>query len=76
MDPTFPEEERDTGDQNLATQMGWYPIQNAWVTSWTGYTDHERHKGNRDWESGSTPLQWADPLPLFGDPGDPPQMGK
>ena len=26
MDPTFPEEEMTTGDQNLATQIGWYPM--------------------------------------------------
>jgi hypothetical protein len=75
IDPTFPEEEMTTGDQNLATQMGWCPMQNAWVTSWTGYTDHERHQGNRDWESASTPLQWADPLPLLAIPGTP-QVGK
>ncbi len=75
MDPTFPEDEMTTGDQNLATQMGWCPMQNAWVTSWTGCTDHERHKGNRDWESSSTPLQWADPLPLLVIPGTP-QVGK
>jgi hypothetical protein len=39
-------------------------VQNAWVASWTGFTDHERHKGNRGWESTSIPLQWADLLPL------------
>ena len=51
MDPTFPEEEMVTGEQNLATQMGWCPIQNTWVASWTGYTDHEKHKGrHRGWE--------------------------
>jgi hypothetical protein len=75
MGPTFPEEEMTTGDQNLETQMGWCPMQNAWVTSWTGCTDHERCKGNRDWESTSTPLQWADPLPLLTIPGTP-QVGK
>jgi hypothetical protein len=41
MDSTFPEEEMTTGDQNLSTQMGWCPMQNTWVTSWTGFTDHE-----------------------------------
>jgi hypothetical protein len=76
MDPTFPGEVRVTGEQNLVTQMGWCPIQNAWVSSWTGYTDHERHKGrNRDWESASTQIQWADPLPLLAIPGTP-QVGK
>jgi hypothetical protein len=71
MDPTFPVEEMDTGDQNLVTRMGWCPIQNAWVTSWTGYTDHERHKSKGDWKSISTLLQWADPLPLLAIPGTP-----
>jgi hypothetical protein len=33
MDPTFPEEEMTTGDQNLATQMGCCPMQNTWVAS-------------------------------------------
>ena len=37
--------------------------------------DYERHKGNRDWESASTPLQWADPLPLLAVQGTP-QAGK
>ncbi len=50
-------------------------MQNAWVTSWTGYTDHERHKSNRDWESASTPLQWSDPLSFLAIPGTP-QVGK
>ena len=36
MDHTFPEEEMTTRDQNLETQMGWCPMQNTWVTSWTG----------------------------------------
>ena len=75
MDSTFPEEEMTTGDQNLATQMGWCPMQNAWVTSWMVFTDHERHKDNRGWESASTPLQWADPLPLLTAPGTP-EVGK
>jgi hypothetical protein len=55
--------------------MGWCPIQNAWVTSSTGYTDHERQKGSRDWELASTPLQWADPLSLLVIPGTS-QVGK
>ncbi len=75
IDPTCPEEERTTEDQNLATQKGWCPMQNAWMTSWTGYTDHERHNGNRGWESESTLLQWADPLPLLEIPGTP-QVGE
>jgi hypothetical protein len=29
MDPTFPEQEKVTGEQNLTTQMGWCPMQNA-----------------------------------------------
>ncbi len=29
MDSTFPEEDTVTGDQNLSTQMGWCPMQNA-----------------------------------------------
>ena len=45
MNPTFPEAEMVTGEQKLETQMGWCPMQNAWVTSWTGYTDHERLNG-------------------------------
>jgi hypothetical protein len=75
MDPTSTEEDMAMGDQNLATHMGWCPMQNAWVASWTGFTDHERHKGNRGWESTSIPLQWADPLPLLAVPGTP-QVGK
>jgi hypothetical protein len=75
MDPISPEEDMAMGDKNLATQMGWCPMQNAWVVSWTGFTDHERHKGNRGWESTSIPLQWADPLPLLPVPGTP-QVGK
>ena len=75
MDPTFPEEDMARGDKNLATQMGWCPMQNAWVASWTGSTDQERHKGNRDWESTSIPLQWADPMPLPAVSGTP-QVGK
>ena len=71
MEPSVPEEEIPTRDQNLATQMGWCPMQNAWVASWTGFTDHERHKGNIGWESASSPLQWADPLPLLAVPGTP-----
>jgi hypothetical protein len=50
-------------------------MQNAWVASWTGFTDHERHKGNRGWESTSIPLQWTDPLPLPAVSGTP-QVGK
>ena len=50
-------------------------MQNAWVTSWTGFTDHERHRGTRGWESTSIPLQWADPLPLPAVSGTP-QVGK
>jgi len=50
-------------------------MRNAWMASWTGHTEHERHKGNRDWESTSIPLQWADPLPLLATPGTP-QVGK
>jgi hypothetical protein len=50
-------------------------MQNAWVTSWMVFTDHERHKDNRGWESASTPLQWADPLPLLTAPGTP-EVGK
>jgi hypothetical protein len=65
MDPTFPEEDMAREDKYLATQMGWCPMQNVWVASWTGFTDHERHKGNRGWESTSIPLQWADPLLLL-----------
>ncbi len=65
MDPTSPGEDMPMGDKNLATQMGWCPIQNGWVASWTGFTNHERHKGNRGWESTSIPLQWSDPLPLL-----------
>jgi ribonuclease HI len=75
MDSTFSEEDMTTGDQNLATQMGWCPMHNAWVASWTGFTDNERHKDNRGWESTSIPLQWADPLPLLAVPGTP-QVGK
>ena len=75
MGPTFPEEDTVTGDQSLSTQMGWCPMQNAWVASWTGVTNHERHKDNRGWESTSIPLQWADPLPLPAVPGTP-QVGK
>ncbi len=75
MDPTSPEEDMDMGGKNLTTQMGWCPMQNAWVASWTGFTNHERHKGNRGWESTSIPLQWADPLPLLAVPGTP-QVGK
>jgi hypothetical protein len=51
------------------------PMQNAWVTSWTGFTDHERHRGNSGWESTSIPLQWVDPLPLPTVSGTP-QVGK
>ena len=40
MDPTFPEEDVTAGDQNLVTQMGWCPMQNVWVASWTGLTDN------------------------------------
>ena len=47
VDPTFPGEVRVTGEQNLATQMGWCPMQNVWKASWTGDMDYERHKGNR-----------------------------
>jgi hypothetical protein len=50
-------------------------MHNAWVASWTGFTDNERHKDNRGWESTSIPLQWADPLPLLAVPGTP-QVGK
>ena len=50
-------------------------MQNAWVTSWTVFTDHERHKGNRVWESVSTPFQWTEPLPLLSVSGTP-QVGK
>jgi hypothetical protein len=75
MDSTFSEEDMTTGDQNLATQMGWCPMHSAWVASWTGFTDNERHKDNRGWESTSIPLQWADPLPLLAVPGTP-QVGK
>ncbi len=65
----------DREDKNLATQMGWCPMQNAWVSRWTGFTDHDRHKGNRGWESTSISLQWADPLPLLAVSGTP-QVGK
>ncbi len=41
----------------------------------TSYTDNERHKDNRGWESTSIPLQWADPLTLLAVPGTP-QVGK
>ena len=75
MDPTSPEEDMSREDKNLTTLMGWCPMQNAWVTRWTGFTDHERHKGNRGWESTSIPLQWADPLPLTAVSGTP-QVGK
>ncbi len=75
IDPICPEEERVTEDRNLATQVGWCPIQNAWKSSWTGYTDYERHRENRDWESVSTPCQWTDPLSLLAVPGTP-QVGK
>ncbi len=75
MDPTSPEEDMTRGDKSLETQMGWCPMQNAWVTNWTGLTDHERHKGNRGWESTSIPFQWADPLPLPVVSGTP-QVGK
>ena len=74
-DSSLPEGEMSIGQQNLATQMGWCPMRNAWVSSWTGHTDQERHKGNRGWESTSIPLQWADPLPLLVIPGIP-QVGK
>jgi hypothetical protein len=33
MDPTPPEEDMAMGVKNLTTQMGWCPMQNAWVTS-------------------------------------------
>ncbi len=45
------------------------------MVSFTGFTDHERHRGNRGWESTSIPLQWADPLPLLAVSGTP-QVGK
>jgi hypothetical protein len=65
-EPIHSEGNEGTEDQNLTRQMGWCPMQNAWVTSWTGggkgHADREGHKGrNRSWESTSTPLQWADP---------------
>jgi hypothetical protein len=75
MDPTSPEEDMTREDKNLATQMGWCPMQNAWVVRWTGFTDHERHKGNRGWESTSIPFQWADPMSLLAVSGTP-QVGK
>ena len=64
----------------MATQLGWCPMQNAWVASWTGedkgYAGQEGHKGrNRSWESASTPLQWTDPLPLLAITGTP-KVGK
>ncbi len=43
------EEDMGRGDKSLVTQMGWCPMQNAWVSSWTGFMDHERHRGNRGW---------------------------
>jgi hypothetical protein len=57
--------------QSSAAQMGWCPMRNAWVASWTGLTHKERHMGIRGWESTSIPLQWADPLPLLAIPGTP-----
>ena len=72
MDPISPEEDMDREDKNLATQMGWCPMQNAWVARWTGFTDHERPKGSRGWESTSISLQWEDPLPLLAVSGTPP----
>jgi hypothetical protein len=75
IDPTSPEGDMARGDKSLETQMGWCPMKNAWVASWTGFTDHERHKGNRGWESTSIPLQWADPLTLPTVSGTP-QVGK
>jgi hypothetical protein len=75
MDPTSHEKDTAREDKNLETQMGWCPMQNTWVTRWTGFTDHERHKGNRGWESTSIPLQWTDPLPLLAVSGTP-QVGK
>ena len=55
METTYSEEDMDTGGQNLVTQSGWCPMQNAWVTSWNGggkgCVNHEGHKGrNRNWE--------------------------
>jgi len=70
-DSSLSEDEADTKEQSSAAQMGWCPMHNAWVTSWTGHTNKERHIGLRGWESTSIPLQWTDPLPLLAMPGTP-----
>ena len=80
VESTHSETEVISGGQNLGRQLGWCPMQNAWVSSWTGEgkenADHEGHKGrNRSWESTSTPLQWADPHPFLAISGTP-QVGK
>jgi hypothetical protein len=66
--PFFTAKEREEG-------VAGYWETRTWVTSWMVFTDHERHKDNRGWESASTPLQWADPLPLSTVPGTP-EVGK
>ena len=70
----------DIEGQSLTRRLGWCPMQNEWVTPWTGdgnsLTDQNDHVGrNGRLESTSIPLQWGDPQPLLVIPGTP-QVGK
>ena len=76
----LPGPDEDTEDQGLSRRLGWCPMKNEWVASWTGGGNsgtgrNGKGGGNGRWESPSTPLQWADPQPLLAAPGTP-QVGK
>ena len=80
IEPDYIGQAGPTDDQYWTRRMGWCPMQNEWVTSWTG--GHNLLSGRADhgdrggrWESTSIPLQWADPQPLVAVPGTP-QVGK
>ena len=70
----------DIEGQSLARRLGWCPMQNEWVVSWTENgnsirVQYDQTGRNGRWESTSIPLQWGDPQPLLEIPGTP-QVGK